>query len=113
LESSLGGKWLGLLSEITPALKRVAIMFNADTTPASRVYMPSVETAARALKIAAITESVHSDVEIETAIIALGRGLVVIPDFDQVPSGGQSQDCEGARPEVPSSILLRADEVIE
>ena len=81
LESSLGGKWLELLSEITPGLKWVAIMFNADTTPASRVYMPSVETAARALKVAAITESVRSDVEIETAIIALGRepggGLVV------------------------------------
>jgi putative tryptophan/tyrosine transport system substrate-binding protein len=85
LESSLGGKWLELLWEIAPGLKRAAIMFNPDTTPASRVYMPSAETAARALKVVAITEPVHSDVEIETAIIALGRepggGLVVIPDL--------------------------------
>jgi len=28
LEASLGGKWLELLSEIAPALKRAAIMFN-------------------------------------------------------------------------------------
>jgi putative ABC transport system substrate-binding protein len=82
-ETSLGGKWLGLLSEIAPALKRVAIMFNPDTSPAS-LYMPSFETAARALNFVPIAAPVHSDVEIDTAIIALGRepggGLVVMPD---------------------------------
>ena len=31
LEPSLGGKWLELLSEIAPGLKRAAIMFNPDT----------------------------------------------------------------------------------
>src|SRR6516162_366801 len=34
-EPSLGGKWLELLSEIAPGLKRVAIMFNPDTSGAS------------------------------------------------------------------------------
>ena len=29
-EASLGGKWLELLSEIAPGLKRAAIMFNPD-----------------------------------------------------------------------------------
>jgi putative ABC transport system substrate-binding protein len=81
-EASLGGKWLELLSEITPGLKRAAIMFNPDTAPTT--YMPSVETAARSLKIAPIPAPVHSDTEIETAIIGLGRepggGLVVMPD---------------------------------
>jgi putative ABC transport system substrate-binding protein len=38
-EASLGGKWLELLSEIAPGLKRAAIMFNPDTIPVS-VYMP-------------------------------------------------------------------------
>jgi putative ABC transport system substrate-binding protein len=83
LEASLGGKWLELLSEIAPGLKRVAIMFNPDTSPAS-VYMPSFETAARSLKVMPIIAPVHSDVEIETAINDLGRepqgGLVVMPD---------------------------------
>ena len=58
-------------------------MFNPDTNPIS-VYMPSLETASRSLKVAPIIEPVHSDVEIETAIIAVGRepggGLVVPPD---------------------------------
>jgi putative ABC transport system substrate-binding protein len=82
-EASLGGKWLELLSEIAPALKRAAIMFNPDTAPVSS-FVPSFETAARSLKVVPITAPVHSDVEIETAIITLGHepgsGLVVGPD---------------------------------
>ena len=39
LEASLGGKWLELLSEIAPGLKRAAIMFNPDTAPVS-AFMP-------------------------------------------------------------------------
>jgi putative ABC transport system substrate-binding protein len=83
LEASLGGKLVELLSEIAPGLKRAAIMFNPDTAPVS-VYMPSFETAARSLKVVPIIAPVHSDVEIEAAIIAVrrepGGGLVVIPD---------------------------------
>jgi putative tryptophan/tyrosine transport system substrate-binding protein len=83
-EATLPGKWLELLSEIAPGLKRAAIMFNPDTALAS-TYMPSFETAARSLKVVPIIAPVHIDVEIETAIIALGRepggGLVVMSDL--------------------------------
>jgi len=83
LEPSLGGKWLELLSAIAPGLNRVALMFNPDTSTAS-AYMPSLETAARSLKIVPNIARIHSNIEIEAAIIALGRepraGLVVMPD---------------------------------
>jgi putative ABC transport system substrate-binding protein len=80
-EASMGGKWLELLSEIAPGLKRAAIMFNPDTAPVS-TYMPSLETAARLLKVEPIIAPVHSDVEIETAITAIGRepGAVLMGD---------------------------------
>jgi putative ABC transport system substrate-binding protein len=52
-QASLGGKWLELLAEIAPGLKRVAIMFNPDGYPASG-YLPSLERAAHSLKIVAI-----------------------------------------------------------
>ena len=82
-EATMGGKWLELLSEIAPGLNRVAIMFNPNTAPVS-TYLPSLETAARSLKIVPTLAHVHSDVEIETAIIALGSerrgGLIVMPD---------------------------------
>jgi hypothetical protein len=56
-------------------------MFNPDTATVS-AFMPSFEAAARSFKVVSSTAPVHDDVEIETAIIALGRepggGLVVI-----------------------------------
>jgi putative tryptophan/tyrosine transport system substrate-binding protein len=83
-EPTLGGKWLELLSEIAPRLKRAAIMFNPDFAAAPSVYIPSFETAARSLKVEPIVAPVRTDVEIETAIIALGResgsGLVAMSD---------------------------------
>jgi putative ABC transport system substrate-binding protein len=61
-------------------------MFDPETLAAS-AYMPlieTIETAARSLKVAPTITPVHSDAEIETAIIALGRepggGLVCLPD---------------------------------
>jgi putative ABC transport system substrate-binding protein len=80
-EATLGGKWLELLSEIAPGLKRAAIMFDPDNAAVSS-FMPSFETAARSLKVALIPAPVHRDAEIEAAM-ALGRepggGLVVMP----------------------------------
>jgi ABC-type uncharacterized transport system substrate-binding protein len=86
LEASLGGKWLELLSEIAPGLKRAAIIFNPDTAIANAsAYMPSFETSAVSLKIELSAALVHSDLEIEAAIVALGHeprgGLVVMPDI--------------------------------
>jgi putative ABC transport system substrate-binding protein len=82
-QASMGGKWLELLPEIAPGLKRAALMFNPDTAPVSS-FKPSFETAARSLKVVPIAAPVHGDGEIETAIIALGRepggGLAVMPD---------------------------------
>jgi len=91
-EASMGGKWLELLSEIAPGLKRAAIMVNPDTFPVS-TFMPSFESAARSLKVVPITAPIHSDEEIETAITALGRepggGLIVIGDsFTLMHSAG-------------------------
>jgi putative ABC transport system substrate-binding protein len=82
-EPTLAGKYLELLSEIAPGLKRAAIMFNPDIAVTSP-YMPSLETAARSLKVEPIIAHIRSDAEIETAIIAMerepGAGLVVMGD---------------------------------
>src|SRR5262249_49962406 len=63
---------------------RAAIMFNPDLSHVSNIFRPSFETAARSLKVVPIIAPVHSDVEIETAIKALGRepggGLVALAD---------------------------------
>jgi putative ABC transport system substrate-binding protein len=64
-EATLGGKWLELLSEIAPGLKRAAVMFNPDFGATASVYMPSLETAARSLKVVPIVAPVHDEAEIE------------------------------------------------
>ena len=75
-----------MLAEIAPGLKRAAIMFTPDLNPLSTYnsFYMSFETAARSLKVEPITAPVHSDMEIDTTIIALGRepggGLVVMSD---------------------------------
>jgi putative tryptophan/tyrosine transport system substrate-binding protein len=83
-EASVAGKWLQLLSEIAPGLKRAAFMFHPDAAPVS-FFMPSFETAARSLKVATFIAPVRSDIEIDSAIIALGRepggGLIAADAF--------------------------------
>jgi len=89
-EPAMAGKWLELLTEIAPGVKRVAIMFNPDTAPGGgSYYLPRFEAAARSVKVAPIAAPVHDDPEIEAVITSLGRepggGLVVTPDtFTQV-----------------------------
>jgi putative ABC transport system substrate-binding protein len=105
-EASLAGKWLELLWEIAPGLKRAAIMFNPDLLPYS-AFVTSFENAARSLKVESIIAPVHSDAEIETAIIALGRepggGLVAIDAF--VALHRASTISAAARNNVPAGHL--------
>ena len=68
VEASFASKWLELLTEIAPSVKRAAIMFNPDTAPGGGLYfLSSFEAAARSLKVEPITAPVHNDAEIETA----------------------------------------------
>jgi putative ABC transport system substrate-binding protein len=50
-ERSLGGKWLELLLDIAPGLKRAAIMYNPDSSPAISSFIPFIEKAARSLSL--------------------------------------------------------------
>jgi putative tryptophan/tyrosine transport system substrate-binding protein len=89
-EASIAGKWVELLKEIAPGVKRVAAMFNPDTEPfVRRHFLPSFEEAARSLKVEPTIGPVRNEAEIEQVIASLGRepkgGFVVMPDvFVQV-----------------------------
>jgi putative tryptophan/tyrosine transport system substrate-binding protein len=85
IEAEMTGKWLQLLTEIDPSVKRVAIMFNPDTAPFVRSYfLPSFEAVARSIMVESIAAPVHSEAEIEEVITSLGvaarGGLVVSAD---------------------------------
>jgi putative tryptophan/tyrosine transport system substrate-binding protein len=85
IEAAIGGKWLELLTEIAPGVKRVAMMFNPDTAPGGgSYYLPAFEAAARLSNVEPIRAPVHSDAEIELVMTSLARdgggGLVVQSD---------------------------------
>ena len=81
VDPAFGGKWLGLLKEIAPSIKRAGIIFNPDTAPrAGNFFLGSFEAAARLLAIDPVNMPVRTDDEIETAIAGLGperAGVVV------------------------------------
>jgi ABC-type uncharacterized transport system substrate-binding protein len=84
-ESSIPGKWLELLTEIAPTVRRVALMFNPDAAPyVTRYSLPSFEAAARSSKVEPIAAPVHSDAEIDKLIASLAgeprSGLVLQGD---------------------------------
>jgi putative ABC transport system substrate-binding protein len=85
LEAAMASKWLELLTEIMPGVKHAAILFNPDTAPGGGSYfLPSFEAAAKSFAVDPIIAQVHTDAEIETVIMQLGRaptgGLVVMTD---------------------------------
>jgi putative tryptophan/tyrosine transport system substrate-binding protein len=84
-EFSMGGKWLELLKEIVPGLRRVAVIFSRDTAAAVTSYLHSVETAAALFSVEATGAPVHDTGDIERAIRSLARepagGLIVPSDI--------------------------------
>jgi putative ABC transport system substrate-binding protein len=82
-EPVIVGKWLELLTQIAPGIKRAAIIFNPDTAPyAKSYYLPLFEAAAQSLKVESVATPVHSDAEIEAAMTSLAReprGGIVMP----------------------------------
>jgi len=84
-EPGMGGKWLELLRQIAPGVRRVALLFNPATTVPVKFYMSSIEAAASSFAIQASTAPVNAKDEIEGAIAALagkpGAGLIVMPDL--------------------------------
>jgi len=50
VEAATGGKWLSLLKEIAPSIKRAAFMFNPETAPdGGKYFLASFEAAAGSL----------------------------------------------------------------
>src|SRR5262249_39896905 len=77
------GKWLDMLKEFAPGVRRVALLFNPHTAPYYPHFLSEL-AAATPLSVDPSPTPVHDDAEIEAAVTALVRepavGLVVAPD---------------------------------
>jgi putative ABC transport system substrate-binding protein len=65
----MGGKWLQLIREAVPDIKRVGVLFNPASTPrAGRFYLDSVEQEAAAAGVTVVLAPIGTAAEIDGAI---------------------------------------------
>ena len=84
-EPSLAGKWVQFLKELDPQLRRVAILFNPETTPnRSSPFVREFEATAASLQIEPILAYAQDVAGIEPVVAALAAephgALLVLPD---------------------------------
>jgi putative tryptophan/tyrosine transport system substrate-binding protein len=78
------GKWLELLKEIAPGVRRMTFMFSPPTAPWVPLFLGELGTAPASLAVEFSKTPVHDEAEIEAAITAFARepggGLIVAPE---------------------------------
>ncbi len=84
-EPSLTGKWLQLLKELDPQIRRVAVLCNPETTPnRASLFVREFEATASSLSVEPVLAYAHDVLGIEPAVapVAAGPGgaLLVLPD---------------------------------
>jgi putative ABC transport system substrate-binding protein len=72
-EFTIGGKWLDLLKQLVPATTHVAVMFNPQTSPQSKFFMKSIETAAPGFGVRVAAVPLQSVADIDPAIANFSR----------------------------------------
>ena len=84
IEPSLGGKWVQLVKETAPAIRRVAMLYNPATAPFAAYFLQPFEAAGPELGVQTSAVPINSDTDIEDAMTALAvrpdGAVVVLPD---------------------------------
>ena len=82
-EGSLIGKWVELLKEVAPSIRRTGFMFNPPADPQAEYFMEPFKRTVHALGVEPSINPVQDDEDVERAIQQLSRahgGLVIVPD---------------------------------
>jgi putative ABC transport system substrate-binding protein len=84
-DPSMAGKWMELLSEVRPRVRRAAVAFNPPTAPFADMMFRAVEEAAPAFSVTARKAPWTNEREISATMRDLGRegrsGAVVLSDL--------------------------------
>ena len=84
MEDSMSGKWLELLKEVAPRVRRVAFLFNPRTAPYFQYYLTTLQAAAPSFAVEAIAAPVNDGSELEPLMAAHAReadgGMIVMTD---------------------------------
>jgi putative ABC transport system substrate-binding protein len=82
VEASIAGKWLGLLKEVVPGIKRAGLMYNPATATYFEYYSKPFETAAEAAGVTPVALQVGNTADIAQAFATRERddGIVLMSD---------------------------------
>jgi putative tryptophan/tyrosine transport system substrate-binding protein len=84
LEPTLASKWLELLKEVAPRVRRAALVFNPAAAPYVEYYLQPFKAAAASLAVEPIAAPVRDASELEAVVSAQARepntGLVAMPE---------------------------------
>jgi putative ABC transport system substrate-binding protein len=72
-EPTMAGKWLDLLKQAAPGLARVAVIFNPDTSPQSKLFVPVVKASASSFAVEVIVIPIHAIADFEPTIASFSR----------------------------------------
>jgi len=82
-EFSMGGKWLGLLKEVSPTVAHVAVLYHPQTAPYAASFLKPLQAGAAASSVQVQPAEIQDASDVERVIATLptnsNRGLVVIP----------------------------------
>jgi putative ABC transport system substrate-binding protein len=84
MEDSMSGKWLELLKELAPSVRKVAFLFNPNTAPYFQYYLTALRIAAPSFGIEPVATPVNAASDFEPLFVALAReagsGMIVMTD---------------------------------
>src|SRR3954453_3918106 len=80
-DGPLAGKWLEMLSQITPKVSRVIVVYNPATAPFGPLMLRTIEDAARTLDVTVEAAPVHDAADIAALASRKDGGFLILPDF--------------------------------
>ncbi|MCK1362452.1 ABC transporter substrate-binding protein [Bradyrhizobium sp. 199] len=80
-DGPLAGKWLEMLTQVTPPVRRVFIVYNPETAPFAPLMLRTIEEAAKALRVAVEPAPVNDAGSIAALAERKDGGFLVLPDF--------------------------------
>jgi putative ABC transport system substrate-binding protein len=80
-DGPLAGKWLEMLTQITPKVSRVFVVYNPATAPFAGLMLRTIEEAARTLHVTVEPAPVHDAASIAAIASRKDGGLLILPDF--------------------------------
>lgn len=80
-DGPLAGKWLEMLTQVTPPVRRVFVVYNPETAPFAPLMLRTIEKAATALHVAVEPAPVNDAGSIAALAARRDGGFLVLPDF--------------------------------